>query len=111
MADSRLYRELAAVRGQVQRALGTLVSGILRPDSDAVRVEFRLQGADGVRVGADRLEQQPMLTATFYDPDLVVGIRDRLQVGTLTYEVTRRQGLRADQQATPYVTRVGLVEV
>ena len=106
MADSVLFTELASVELEVEEALGTLLDGTINGTS----FKCKIDGFARATTGAQRTESQDRLTATIYDPTIVVRVGDRMTVGTQNYRVTGVGGLRRNARGAHYVTTLEIQE-
>ena len=117
MSDSPLFRAIAGVQRDVQRALGTLVSVTVEQQTGTEDVsgepsfgtpvqgvEARIEGIDRTRVGGESSETTPRFKVTIYDPDLTVKTEDRITWDGVAHIVREVSGLVQNAMGGRYVT-------
>ena len=129
MAHSRLFRQLAQVRGKIAQQLGETIAVTHHRADPANRdpvtgepcflppvgtIEATVGGSSGVSVGTDKTEPGSRLILTVFDPDVLVTDEDYFTWGATRAGVdpdrhrVRRilpPGLLQDVDGSRYVTR------
>ena len=126
MARSSLFRQIARVRGRVAEQLGETIPVTLHradpEDRDPITgepalsavgpMEAKVEGADGVSVGADKTEPGSRLIVTIFDPDVAVTEDDSFSWGATPagqsrnlHRVRKVLGVVQDPDGSRYVSR------